>query len=343
MTESFHEQGSFEERLRLQIEGYHDSALAYAAVKLGLPDRMGTRAWTAGQLAEELGLSAPHLFRFLRCLSTLGVCEELPDGTFALAPGGQSLQSGSRSRLAEKVQIVVEQYWQPWANLVHSLQTGQPAFEHVFGMTVWDWRRLHGDQGAVFNSYLAKESLAQADSIVEALDFSDVRTVADIGGGGGGLIAAVLRAHAQLVGVLFDQPQTVEAAKPFLQSLGVAERVTLVGGDLLAEIPVRADFYLLKRVLQQWDDAASLTILRNCCSVMPDGARLLIIERMLPERALMDPASVMLDLHMMTITGGRSRNLQQFEALLSEAGLALSKVTPASSGLSIIEATFPSS
>lgn len=338
MTESSPEQDSFEERLRLQIEGYHDSALVYAAVKLGLPDRMGTRAWTAEQLARELGLSPPHLFRFLRCLSTLGVCQELPDGTFALAPGGQSLQSGSCSRLAEKVQIVVEQYWQPWANLVSCLQNGEPAFDQVFGMTVWDWRRLHGDQGAIFNSYLAKETLAQADAIIEAVDLSDIRTIADIGGGHGGLLAAVLRAHPHVAGVLFDQPQTVEVAQPFLQSLGVAERVKLVGGDFLAEIPVRADLYLLKGVLQQWDDAEARAILRNCHSVMPDAARLLIIERVLPTRASEDPAAVMIDMHMMTITGGRARNLQQFEALLSEAGLAVSKVTSTNSGLSIIEA-----
>ena len=189
---------------------------------------------------------------------------------------------------------------------------------------------------------MAKETLAQADSIIEALDFSRVRTVADIGGGGGGLIAAVLRAQPHVKGVLFDRPQTLETAKPYLQSLGVAERMKLVGGDFLAEIQVRADLYLLKGVLQQWDDAASLAILRNCRSVMPAGARLLIIERLLPERASDDPAAIMLDLHMMTITGGRARSLQQFEALLSEAGLRIAKVTPTSSGLSIIEAVFPS-
>jgi O-methyltransferase len=338
VTESYGEQSSFEERLRLQIDGYHASALAYAAVKLGLPDRMGARRWTAEQLAEELGLSPPHLFRFLRCLSTLGICEELPDGTFALAPGGQSLKSGAPSRLAEKVQIVVEQYWQPWANLVSCLQTGEPAFDQVFGMKVWDWRRMHADQGAVFDSYLAKETVVQADAVLKAVDFSDVRMVADIGGGHGGLLAAVVKAHPHVAGVLFDQPQTVEMAKPFLRSLGVAERVELVGGDVLAEIPVRADLYLLKGVLQQWGDVEASTILDNCRRALPEGARLLIIERVLPARASDDPASVMLDLHMMAITGGQARSLRQFETLLSGAGLAMSKVTPTSSGLAIIEA-----
>lgn len=337
MTGSGDEQGSFEERLRLQIEAYHEAALVYAAVKLGLPDRMGTRAWTSEQLTAKLGLSPPHLLRFLRGLSTLGICEELPDGSFALAPAGQSLQSGAPSRLAEKVRIVVEQYWQPWAHLVSCLETGKPAFDHVFGMTVWDWRRQHAEQGDIFNSYLAKETLAQADSILEALDASCVRTIADIGGGGG-LIAAVVRANPQVQGILFDRPQTLETAKRFLQSLGVAERVQCMSGDFLSAVEVQADLYLLKSVLQQWDDADSLTILRNCRSAMQDAARLLVIERLIPERALADPAAIMVDLHMMTITGGRVRSREQFEALLSQAGFTLAKVMPTRSGLTIIDA-----
>ena len=121
------DQEAFEARLRLQIEAYHAAALAYTAVKLGLPDRMGEHARTAEQLAGELNLSPPHLFRFLRGLVTLGICQEMPDGSFALAPGGWSLHSGSQSRLDKKVQIVVEQHWQPWSDLLSCLKTGQPS------------------------------------------------------------------------------------------------------------------------------------------------------------------------------------------------------------------------
>ena len=338
MTEN--EQEAFEERLRRQIEAYHESALLYAAVKLGLPDRMGTRPWTPGQLAEELSLSPSHLLRFLRGLCTIGMCEELKDGTFALTLLGQSLASGSPSRLAEKVQIVVEQYWRPWANLISTLETGRPAFEQVFGTTVFDWRRAHAEHGALFDSYLAMETLAQAGPIIEALDLSGAGTVADIGGGYGGLLAAILQAHPHLAGILFDRPHTIAAASSFLQFQGVAERVTLVGGDLLAGIPLQADLYLLKGVLQLWDDADAAAILKNCRTAMPDGARLVIIERLLPERATDDPAAIMLDLHMMAITGGRARTHAQFAALLSEAGLTLSKVTSGRSGLTIITSSF---
>jgi SAM-dependent methyltransferase len=332
------DQALFEDRLRRQIEAYHEAALIYAAVTLGIPDRLAAGSATGEALAQSLGLSAPHLVRFLRGLCSIGVCQELPDGAFALTPGGQSLRSGSPSRLAEKVQIVIGQYWWPWANFASSLKTGQPAFEQTFGMRVSDWRASHAEQGALFECYLAKETLAHAGPIVAALDLAGTKRFADIGGGYGGLLAALLGAHPRVEAVLFDRPHTLEAAKPFLETLGIARRVQFVPGDILAAIPVQADLYLLHGVLQQWSDDAARAILRNCRAAMPEGARLAIIERLLPARAADDPAAIMLDLHMMTITGGRARRLPEFEELLTQAPLSLAKVTTTGSGVSIIEA-----
>ena len=327
-----------EDRLRSAIEAYHASALAYAAVKLGLPEKMGARPWSAEALAAELGLSPPHLLRFLRGLATLGICEERPDGNFALTSLGQSLKPGSPSRLGEKVMIVVEQYWQPWADLVSTLQTGAPAFDHVFGTDVWAWRNENFRGGDIFAAYLANETFAGAGPIVEALDLSGVGSIADIGGGHGGLLAAILQAHPGMRGIVFDLPETIIGAKKFLKFHGVLERVTLVGGDFIAEIPVEADLYVLKSVLQHWDDVAARAILESCREAMPAHARFAIVERLLPEQTLDDPSAVMLDLHMMVITGGRARSLQEVERLLAEANLALSRVHATSSGLSVVEA-----
>jgi hypothetical protein len=320
------EQESFEDRLRRQIEAYHESALVYSAVKLGLPDTLAAGPLTSEQLAAALGLSAPHLHRFLRGLCTIGICEERPDGMFALAPGGQCLKSDSPSELAKKVEIVVGQYWRPWANLVSSLQTGAPAFDDVFGMSVSEWRSVNATQGALFDSYLAKETAGQLGSIIEAIDFSGVGTV------------AILPVRYRPDGVPYDRAYMVEMSQPFLPLLKAAKRVEFVAGDVLAEIPVEADLYLLHGVLQQWDDEAARMILANVRSAMPGAAKLFIVERLMPERAADDPAAIMLDLHMMTITGGRARSLAEFETLLTEAGLALSKVTPTSAGSSVIEA-----
>jgi hypothetical protein len=320
------EQESFEDRLRRQIDAYHESALLYAAVRLGLPDTLAAGPLTSEQLAGALGLSASHLHRFLRGLCTIGICEERAGGTFALAPGGQSLKSDSPSRLAEKIQIVVGQYWRPWAELVSTLQTGTPAFDDVFGMSVSEWRSVNAAQGALFDSYLAKETSGQLASIVAAIDLSGVGTV------------AILPARYRPDGVPFDRSYMVDMSQPYLPLLKAVKRVEFIAGDVLDEIPVEADLYLLNGVLRQWGDEEAHMILRNCRAAMPSGARLVIVERLMPERAADDPAAIMLDLHMMAITGGRARSLPEFAALLSQAGLKLARTAPTSSGLTIIEA-----
>jgi AraC-like DNA-binding protein len=337
MTEG-HSGRDLEERLRRNIAAYHEAALLHAAVKLALPERMEARAVTAEALAAELGLSAPHLHRLLRGLTSLGICAKRPDGTFTLTPQGRCLLPGAPSRLREKVRIVVEQYWQPWADLPATIETGKPAFEHVFGANVSDWRRDHSEQGALFDSYLAHETMAQGPAIIEALDVSRVQAVADIAGGYGGLLVAILQAHLHLTGILFDRPHRVEAALPFLLAQGVAGRIRCIGGDPLTAIPVKADLYVLNGVLQQMDDAEAQAILSNCRKATQKGSRLAIIERLLPERAPDDPAAIMLDLHMMAITGGRVRSREDLTKLISQAGLALAKATPTTWGPVILEA-----
>jgi hypothetical protein len=207
-------------------------------------------------------------------------------------------------------------------------------------MTVSDWRREHAEQGALFDTYLAEEMHAQARAIVAAIEISGARIVADIGGGHGGLLASLLQTHADLAGILFDRRDTIEAALPFLQAQGVADRVQRIGGDLRAAIPVEADLYVLNGVLQQWDDAGACAILANCREAMPEGARLVIVERLLPNHASDDPAATMLDLHMMAITGGCLRSREDLATLLSRSGIALGNVTPTPSGLAVI-ATVP--
>jgi hypothetical protein len=321
------EEEAFAERLRRNIEAYHETALVHAAVRLGLPDRLAAGPVAELQLAGELGLSAPHLRRFLRGLCAIGICEERDGATFALAPGGRCLTSDSPSGLAKKVQIVVGQYWSPWANLVSTLETGKPAFDQVFGMSVSEWRAANAAQGALFDAYLAKETSGQLASIIAAIDLHGVSTV------------AILPPRYRPDGVPFDRSYIVDMSQPYLPLLKAVKRVEFVAGDILDEIPVEADLYLLNGVLRQWDDGAVRAILANVRKAMPHGARLVIVERLMPERAADDPAAIMLDLHMMAITGGRVRTLAEFEALLSEAALSVTRTAATPSGLTVIQAT----
>jgi hypothetical protein len=284
------EQAEVEDHLRRQIGAYHEAALVFAAVKAGIPDALSADPRASEDLAGELGLSAPHLRRFLRGLVAMRICEELADGRFGLTAAGQSLAPGAQSSLREKALVVLDQYWQPWLELPHCLKTGEPSFPKVFGLPVAEWRRANTEEGAAFRSYLAKEESAQGDAILEALEMSDGTTVASI------------------------------------------------GGDRLEAIPGEADIYLLKAVLQQHDDGQARTILEARRDAMGPAAKLVVIERLMPERASDDPAAIMLDLHMMTITGGRVRTREEMAALLASAGLSVTKTSVTSDGLSLIEA-----
>jgi hypothetical protein len=173
---------------------------------------------------------------------------------------------------------------------------------------------------------------------MQSFDAFEAATVASIGSGYGGFLIPFLHGFPNLKAMVFESAPTVEGAEPMFQALGLQHQVTFVAGDILKDIPVEAEIYFLKGVLQQHDDAHAHTILTNCRKALPDGARLIVYERLMPERSEDDPAAIMLDLHMMVITGGRTRSLAEFGALLDEAGLAVSRVTPTTSGLSVIEA-----
>ncbi|NTV97509.1 MAG: methyltransferase, partial [Thiobacillus sp.] len=285
------------------------------------------------------GVAPDRLARLLRALAVLGVCDELPGPAYALTEAGQALRGDSAAPLREQVIMAVEHYWPAWADLAGSLRDRRTAHERAYGMSPWQYRREHAELDATFNSWCAKESAGLAETVVDYIDCAGVATVADIGGGNGGLLAATLARQPHLTAVLFDQPHVVAQAAPAFAAELRAGRVALVGGDFFAAIPVRADLFLLKSVLHNWEDAEAGRILANCRAAMADNSRLLVVERLLPEHA--GPAAagpVMLDIHMMAILGGRERSLAEFAALLAAAGLAVAGVSQTRSGLAVIEA-----
>jgi len=320
------------------IDGYQGTALVYAAVRLGLPDRLRERARTASALAAELGVPPDRLQRLLRALAALGICEELQDGRFALGASGRELGTTARSGLRERAILAVEQYWPAWAALSQGLGAERTAFEAVFGTTPWEHRRARPELGRSFDAWLAGETGTHCAEVVAALDVAGAAHVADIGGGNGALLRALLAARPHIRGVLFDQPHVVADARRELAEEFGSARLAFAAGDFFAAVPVKAQIYLLKSVIHDWDDDEAARILENCRAAMAPGARLVLIERLLPERATEAPATVMLDIHMLAITGGRERSLAEFHSLLRRAGLAPRGVRDTAGGFSLIEA-----
>jgi O-methyltransferase len=332
------EQAEIEAHLRRQIEAYHEAAMLFTAVTARIPDLLSLGGRTPEMLADELGLRVASLRRFLRGLVAMQLCQELEDGRFVLTAAGKSLATGDPSSLPQKAQIVVGQYWLPWLSLMHCLETGEPSFPFVFGSTVFDWRAANKKEGDSFYRYLAKEEMANADDLMQSFDEFEAGTIASIGSGYGGFLVPFLHSFPDLKAIVFDSEPTVEGAEPMFQALGLQHQVAFVAGDILKEIPVEADIYFLKGVLQQHDDAHAHTILGNCREVMSDGARLIVYERLMPEIALDDPAAIMLDLHMMVVTGGRARTKAEMEELLAGAGFSVSKPRRTYGGITFIEA-----
>jgi hypothetical protein len=325
--------------LKNLIEGYRASALVYVAAKLGLADLLAAAPRPSAEIAGLLSADADAMQRLLRGLCVIGVCEELPDGRCGLTPAGVWLRSDTPGSL-HGLAILVGEEWAPaWQGLVHSVMTGEVAFDHVFGVTSWQHRQEHPELDTYFNELMQQASAAVLRAVLAAYDFSPFQTIADLGGGDGTLLTAILQANPKATGILFDLPHVVADAAARLQAAGVADRCRIVPGSIFdaANLPTGADLYLLKSVLHDWHDAQCLEILRNCRQAAPPGSTLLIAERLLPQRALDESSTIMIDLQMLASTGGRERSRDDFAKLLKEAGFALSRILPTNSKFYLIE------
>lgn len=324
--------------LRAPLNACRDAALLYVAAKLGLADLLADGPRSSAELAGSLGAHAPSLHRILRALVALGVCLEEPDGRFGLTGLGAWLRAGNPRSICCAAIMSGEEQAQAYGGLLHSAMTGETAFDHVFGMSNWAHRQQHPELGACFDDMLERSTEGAAGVILASYDFSSFRTVADIGGGRGALLAAILRAHPSVNGILFDQPHVVAGARAHLEAAGVAERCRFAGGSFFDRVPEGADAYVLKSLIHDWDDERSRAILANCHEVLKDGGKLLLIERILPARVSHDPGTVWSDLQMMVLTGGRERTEAEYRALLACAGFTLTRIIPTRSRFNVIEA-----
>jgi SAM-dependent methyltransferase len=267
----------------------------------------------------------------------LGVCSEEHDGRFNLTARGTWLRADAPGSLRGWAILCGEEHVGAWGGLLHSAMTGGTAFNRVFGMSGWEHRQQHPELDAYFNAGLQQGTAWATGSILAAYDFSSFRTVADVGGGHGVLLAAILKAHPSVSGILFDQPHVVAGALSHLEAAGVAARCKIVGGSFFDRMPDGADAHILKHVIHDWDDDRGLAILRNCHSALKEQGTLLLIERVMPVRVEEDPEAILTDLHMLALTGGRERSEREYGALLAAAGFRLARVIPTQSGFSIIE------
>jgi hypothetical protein len=327
-------------RLAELMDGYLTTQLLYVAARLGVADVLVAGPMTAAEVAEAVGADPDALRRVLRGLAVAEVVAEEPGGRFALTPLGATLRDGVPGSLRGAVLVRGAVYFRAVAELLETVKDGRTGFEHAYGARFFDHLGAHPEQEAAFQASMAGRSQQEAGDVVAAYDFGAFGRLVDVGGGQGVLLAAILRAAPALRAVLLDRPAAAAEASARMAAAGLAERCDCVAGDFFESLPAGADAYLLSRVIHDWDDADAGRILATCRAAMPPGARLLLVEAILPERAREQPAAIRMDLHMLLLLGARERTEAEFRRLLAASGFAVTRVvaTPSPAGLGVIEA-----
>ena len=315
--------------VRRLVEGFQVSQALHVAATLGIADLLVGGDRTCDELAATTRTHSPTLYRLLRALASVDVLRELDGRRFELTSLGECLRSDVPNSVHGWAAFIGRPYfWQAWAALEHSVRTGENAFQHVHGTDVWSYRAARPEESAVFDRAMTSLSRRSNAAILAAYDFGRFRTIVDVGGGNGALLAGVLAAHPKLEGTVFDLPHVAEHAPALLAQANVASRCRVVGGSFFKSVPEGADAYILRAVIHDWSDEDSIQILSVVRHAIGANGVLLLVERViaLPNEGRDVKFS---DLNMLVGPGGRERSREEYAAIFEASGFRLGAVVPA--------------
>lgn len=320
------------------INGFKVSQAIHVAATLKIADVLSTGPQSIPDLAIATHTEPPALYRLMRMVAAVGVFKEGTDREFSLTPMGEFLRCDVPGSLAFMAQMSGRSsVWQAWANLLHVIHTGDTAFEYVNGCSIWDFRRIHPEEGAVFDRAMALGTERYAGAVMDAYNFGEFNIIVDVGGGDGAFLGAVLARYPHMLGTLFDQPHVIAKKPSLIDSIEVSGRCSMISGNFFVSVPNQADAYLLKWILHDWDDAAAIDILQTCHKAMKPFSKIIAIEHVL------EPPNIgfegkLLDLTMMVMNGGRERTKREFSILFEKAGFRITSIVQSATELSVIEA-----
>lgn len=318
------------------LNGFRMTQLLALAAHLGIADLLADGPRAADDLASATATQPDALYRALRTLANFGVFAELDGRRFTLTPLGETLQTAHTQSVRAQAIFFGEDAYRAWSDLQYSVTTGKPAFDHVFGAPQFVYLAEHPAANERFNQAMSAIAHRDIVAMVAAYDFSAANNVVDVGGGQGALLAAMLQANPSLRGVLFDLPHVASGAEALLRAAGVADRSAIVSGDFFMTTPPNGGILTLSHILHDWDDERSVTILRNCAQALGPQGKILVIEDIIEPGA--NAAQTLLrDLQMMVMNGGRERTAAEFERLFMAAGLRLTRIIPTGTTTRIVE------
>jgi hypothetical protein len=324
------------------LRGSLVTQLLHVAAALGIADHLSTGPKSSRELATAVNANPDALYRVLRALASLGIFMETDPGIFSLTPLAEPLRSDVPGSLrGSAILYGASWWWRACGDLLHSVRTGQPAFDHVHGKALFSYLASVNDAAAIFNDHQSNMTQQDAAAVVAAYDFAPYATVIDVGGGHGVLGAAILKVCPRTTVVVFDQPAVIASAPPHLSAEGGNGRLTYVAGDFFESVPTGGHAYVLKDIVHDWGDEDATGILRNCRLAMARTpnveAKLLVIEKVIPPGNGAFPGKLT-DITMLLVTTGRERTANEYQALLAGAGFTLTRIVATRSPASIIEA-----
>lgn len=322
---------------------YSRSRVLCAAARLEIADAFGDEERTVEELAQSCGADVASLYRLLRALAALGITAEVSPRRFVLSAFGQPLRKDAPNTVWPSVVFWADLLADSWSHLTECIRTGETAFQIMQQRGIPSRWATATDSNDIFRAVMGTAPAADYMPIATRWDFGNSHVVADLGGGGGSLLAAILSANSHLNGMLVDRPESIEAARSRFENKELAGRCNLITADLCETVPTGADVYLLKHVLHGYDDTVAGKVLTNCRNAMTSEARLLVIEFVLPD-VVSGPGAhlqtrLFSDLNMLAVTGGKERSVSEWTALLQSSGFTTVQFVPvAEMDVSIIEA-----
>jgi hypothetical protein len=308
---------------------YSRSRIVCAAAQLGIADALRDGERTVASLAEACHVDPGALYRLLRALAGIGIIAETAPEHFRLTPLGQPLRKDAPNSDWPAVIFWADLLADDWSLLTECVRTGKNAAAVRDPGIPSRWSQ-YPEASAIFRAVMGTAPMEDYAPIARIWDFSRARVVADLGGGGGSLILAVLALNPHLRGMLVDLEPSILAAQPRFAKEDPSSRCALIAADLDESVPPGADVYILKQVLHGYQDTDAVTVLKNCRAVIPPDGRLLVMEFVLPQLVShADPElepRLMSDLNMLAVTGGKERSEREWKTLLGAGGFALRHV-----------------
>ena len=320
--------------LMQMVMGSWVAQIASAFAQLEIPDNIAQGKVSVEELAAAAKANPEALYRMLRASASIGLCAETAPRHFALTPVGDALRHDAPHSVRDFVVAeTAKGHWLPWGRLADAVRRGGPMTAETLGVSAWDYYAQNIEEGRCFARGMGNLSKIVSEDVARVYDPGDVKRIVDVGGSEGMLLRGLLARVPGAKGVLYDRPEIVEGVAP-------ADRVEIVGGDFLTEVPAGGDLYLLKSILHDWPDDACETIVRNVHRAAAPNSRLLVVEMTLPDGpagAAPSPVPLM-DMNMLVMLGGRERTASEFAALLARCGYTVERVVPTPGPFSVIEA-----